>query len=387
MRGEQAADESDRIVSAEDADDGYGHVSEPSHEERELMLRGFRLLPERSRSALWHTVVEGETSAQVSVRLGLTQDGATTLCLRARTGLRDTYLGFFARSERSSRKCRAHSGLLAAAVRQPGKRPGRILSRHLDACPRCRKAFSSLTDLDNRLRTLLPGAALGPAGPEPAGSRIPATAEAGAAPESRLRSLAGTGSRLMSMARRVLITAGVLSLMSFGAHVLQQHGTGPGTAPPSPAAPPPRATASRLPPDDTGQPTAPEQPPPSRPSGAASARLPATPVRDLPTGRRTTLEVVGSGRCLHPAAAGSAVGSAVCDGGADQRWEHLIVHGRDVLLRGVASGRCLRDRDGIEGDDQRRCDGADASQVWRVEFSTTEGSLVVVGAKGGRYAI
>ncbi|MCP9206722.1 hypothetical protein [Streptomyces cucumeris] len=370
-----------------------GHPDpDPSAEERELLLRGFRLLPERSRSVLWHAVVDGESAAQTGKRLGLTQSGATALRRHARRGLREAYLSFFARSDRSNRKCRNHSGLLAAAVRQPGKPPGRLLSWHLDGCARCRKAFHSLTDLDSRLRSLLPATALPPTGPtapdgRPAGPPDMAGPEADRTPAPRARPWSGAASLMAGAVRKGLVLAAVLSMVSFGAHLLQRHATGPEGGPST--TPPPGTAAPSQPPGGEREPTAPERPSPGRPSGGAPVtRPPAEPVRELPTGRRTSLEVIGSGQCLRAATTGSATAPAACDGGADQEWQHVIFRGRDVLLRSATSGRCLRDRGGAEGaDEQRPCEGTDEGQVWRTEFSETEGSLMVVGAAGGRYVI
>ncbi|WP_432589240.1 hypothetical protein ABVG11_30855 [Streptomyces sp. HD1123-B1] len=364
--------------SPDDEDERERPGTDPSTEERELLLRGFRLLPERSRSALWHAAVDGESAAQTGKRLGLTQSGVTALRRHARTGLREAYLSFFARSDRSNRKCRNHSGLLAAAVRQPGKPPGRLLSWHLDGCARCRKAFHSLTDLDSRLRSLLPTTPLPPEAAE---------AEADRTPASRSRPWSGAASLITGAVRKGLVLAAVLSVVSFGTHLLQRHATGPDGGPST--VPSPGTTAPTQPPGGEPEPTAPERPSPGRPSGGAPAtRPPAEPVRDLPTGRRTPLGVIGSGQCLRAGATGDTTTPAACDGGADQEWQHVIFRGREVLLRSATSGRCLRDMDGSEGaDEQRPCEGTDESQVWRTEFSEAEGSLVVVGTAGGRYVI
>jgi RNA polymerase sigma factor (sigma-70 family) len=59
--------------------------------ERAQAARAFAQLPERWRTVLWHTEVEGEPHAQVAPRLGLTPGGVAALAYRARERLRQIY--------------------------------------------------------------------------------------------------------------------------------------------------------------------------------------------------------------------------------------------------------------------------------------------------------
>ncbi|MEJ8641070.1 sigma-70 family RNA polymerase sigma factor [Streptomyces sp. MS1.HAVA.3] len=129
-------------------------------EDLSLVVRGFRALPERWQAALWHSVVEGESAERIGVLLGVSPSGVTSLTARAREGLREAYLGAHAESGSRSEECRRHGPLLAAAVRRPGSRTTRQLRRHLDDCDRCRHVLFELTDLDQRLRAVLPAALL-----------------------------------------------------------------------------------------------------------------------------------------------------------------------------------------------------------------------------------
>jgi RNA polymerase sigma factor (sigma-70 family) len=59
--------------------------------ERRYAAQAFARLPERWRTVLWHTAVQGETPAQVAPRLGLTPGGVAVLAFRARARLRQMY--------------------------------------------------------------------------------------------------------------------------------------------------------------------------------------------------------------------------------------------------------------------------------------------------------
>src|SRR5581483_6032471 len=60
--------------------------------ERTMIARAFASLPERWRTVLWHTEVEGARPAEVAASLGLTANGVAALAYRAREGLRQAYL-------------------------------------------------------------------------------------------------------------------------------------------------------------------------------------------------------------------------------------------------------------------------------------------------------
>jgi RNA polymerase sigma factor (sigma-70 family) len=59
--------------------------------ERTQAARAFAQLPERWRTVLWHTEVEGEPHARVAPLLGLTPGGVAALAYRARERLRQIY--------------------------------------------------------------------------------------------------------------------------------------------------------------------------------------------------------------------------------------------------------------------------------------------------------
>ncbi|MFD5388864.1 sigma-70 family RNA polymerase sigma factor [Streptomyces sp. NPDC127074] len=358
-----------RIQPSEEIEDQVdqtltGEALALSREEDELVVRSFQLLPERWQQVLWYTVVKEESAATVGARLGLSESGVGSLALRAREGLREAYLSVHATRGSGGDECGRYSALLAAAVRRKGKRPGRPLQRHLEGCAPCRQAMVDLTDLNSRLRTVLPGAILlGGAGYLAAQAGTTKTALAGATVSST--SLAAQ--LHLPAAASVTLAAGCcFALLPFGS--------------PSPKdAAPPRASASPVAPASPGSPV---------PSPAE----PGSPVRDgrLPEGGSTALRSMSTGRCLEavPAARGGGVRMAGCDGGAEQSWVRLQFRGRTVLLRNVSSDLCLRDSGprAVSGE-LRACDSGDGRQVWRFEYRVEARSLVFAGSGGGVFRI
>ena len=61
-------------------------------EEAALVAEAFRNLPERWRSVLWLTEVEGVATKDAARRLGLSPNGTAQLAVRARSGLRERFL-------------------------------------------------------------------------------------------------------------------------------------------------------------------------------------------------------------------------------------------------------------------------------------------------------
>ncbi|WP_344632417.1 NPCBM/NEW2 domain-containing protein [Streptomyces glaucosporus] len=131
--------------------------------ERSTVVRAFRGLPERWQTALWHTVVEGESPQDVAPLLGLTADAAAMLVYRAREGLRQAYLqAHVGRSRTASGDCARHAARLGTYAR--GALRARLdlgLRRHLELCADCRSAALGTKEVCDRLRRLLPVAVVG----------------------------------------------------------------------------------------------------------------------------------------------------------------------------------------------------------------------------------
>ncbi|MFI0776552.1 RNA polymerase sigma factor [Streptomyces sp. NPDC021212] len=121
-----------------------------AREDRQLLIRSFRRLPERWRIVLWHTLVEEESPRRVASLLGISPSGVTSLAFRAREGLRESYLQSHLESAANAR-CRHFSGMIGASVRRGGVR-GHTLARHLAECAFCAHAYKELLGLNAAMR-------------------------------------------------------------------------------------------------------------------------------------------------------------------------------------------------------------------------------------------
>lgn len=133
--------------------------------ERSYAARAFARLPERWRTVLWHTAVEGETPAQIAPMLGLTPNGVAALAHRARERLRQMYLQEHIEVTDSPR-CHWTGTRLAGYVRASLARRDRTkVEDHLAECVQCRVLHRELTEENNGLRGVLAGLLLGSAAP------------------------------------------------------------------------------------------------------------------------------------------------------------------------------------------------------------------------------
>ncbi|MFF3402918.1 sigma-70 family RNA polymerase sigma factor [Streptomyces sp. NPDC002659] len=371
------------------------------NEENDLVVRKIQRLPERWQAVLWHTAVEKEPASRVGPMLGLSESGVASLAERAREGLREAYLSVHVSRGEEDGECIRYSGLLAAAVRRPDRRTSKDFSRHLEGCARCRRAMIDLTDLNSRLRTLLPAAALLWGGTKYL--NLQAAAEAAAAALPPVPPHLSGGAKLTVpkslTAATAALTVGVSAFVLLGPEqsALPQRTSVPSVAAPrtthsAPQTPAP--TVSRAPRVKRRPGGSPSVRPPS--SSSAPARPSAPPsAPDKPKGTpyagpSSTLRSTSTGQCLEVTTnrAGAELREADCDGAARQSWTQLHAEGSRILLRSTASGLCLRNTgSGQASDDQQACDGSDDSQVWQMKFSTAEQSLIVVGNKGRQYEI
>lgn len=128
-------------------------TGEPFHDptvaalDRSYAARAFGKLPERWRTVLWHTEIEGGSTADVAALLGLTPNGVAALAYRARERLRQIYLQeHLSRAGQAPRHAAAQrlgsyvrGGL---AVRERSK-----VATHLAGCPTCRRLHGELAEV------------------------------------------------------------------------------------------------------------------------------------------------------------------------------------------------------------------------------------------------
>ncbi|MFD9963833.1 sigma-70 family RNA polymerase sigma factor [Amycolatopsis sp. NPDC058986] len=121
--------------------------------EHTLITTAFTSLPERWRTVLWQTEVEGEQPAMVATQFGLSANATAALARRARQGLRAAYLQAHLSVNRGPDSCRAVveklGGFTAGSV--TGAEAERIKA-HLLGCSSCRATQDELLDVCSSLR-------------------------------------------------------------------------------------------------------------------------------------------------------------------------------------------------------------------------------------------
>jgi RNA polymerase sigma factor (sigma-70 family) len=111
----------------------------------------FASLPERWRTVLWRTEIEGEAPARIAEDFGMTPNGVAALAYRAREGLRQAYLDQHIPAARR-RNCRIVSGQLARWVRDDiGDHKANRITTHLTRCADCRELAGGLRQLNQEL--------------------------------------------------------------------------------------------------------------------------------------------------------------------------------------------------------------------------------------------
>ena len=116
-----------------------------------MIVRAFLDLPERWRSILWLTEVEGIPAREAGALLGLTPNGAAQLAVRARAGLRERFLQAHLRSAAGSCMFTVERlGAYVAGALAP--RDVAKVDQHLAGCADCRARQAELEDLGGLLR-------------------------------------------------------------------------------------------------------------------------------------------------------------------------------------------------------------------------------------------
>jgi RNA polymerase sigma factor (sigma-70 family) len=121
--------------------------------ETALVAQAFADLPERWRSVLWLTEVEGMAPREAAEVLGLSANGAAQLAVRARAGLRERYLQAHIGTGVASNECRFTLDRLGAYV--GGALSARDLAKvdqHLAGCDDCRARCDELEEVGSTLR-------------------------------------------------------------------------------------------------------------------------------------------------------------------------------------------------------------------------------------------
>jgi RNA polymerase sigma factor (sigma-70 family) len=120
-----------------------------------MIAEAFRNLPERWRSVLWLTEVEGVATKEVAEQLGISANGAAQLAVRARAGLRERFLQAHLKGT-AAPDCRFTVDRLGAYV-GGGLSPRDLakVDQHLAGCEPCRLKKDELEDLGTSLRRIV----------------------------------------------------------------------------------------------------------------------------------------------------------------------------------------------------------------------------------------
>src|SRR5687768_3541570 len=158
-----------------------------------MIAEAFRNLPERWRSVLWLTEVEGVATKDVAEQLGISANGAAQLAVRARAGLRERFLQAHLKGT-ADPDCRFTVDRLGAYV-GGGLSPRDLakVDQHLAGCEPCRTKKEELEDLGSSLRRIvlpLPVALAGIAGARVTTALTSASTPIAAGPTAGARILA-----------------------------------------------------------------------------------------------------------------------------------------------------------------------------------------------------
>ncbi|WP_007027039.1 sigma-70 family RNA polymerase sigma factor, partial [Saccharomonospora iraqiensis] len=121
--------------------------------EASLITRAFATLPERWRTVLWQTEVEGAAPATLARHFGLSANATAALARRARIGLRAAYLQAHLTTDREAHGCRSVreklGGYTAGSVTGAESRK---VEQHLARCAPCRTTHDELRQVCSALR-------------------------------------------------------------------------------------------------------------------------------------------------------------------------------------------------------------------------------------------
>ncbi|WP_111766364.1 sigma-70 family RNA polymerase sigma factor [Nakamurella deserti] len=176
--------------------------------ENSFVAKAFGQLPERWRTILWHTQVEGQSPAEVGLILGMSPNAVTSLAFRAREGLREAYLQVHM-AETVAERCRATIDRLGAYTRGGlSKRETAQVQAHLAECDRCPALAAELSEINSGLRGLLAPLLLGSAAAGYIATlpAVPVLTQVGASVTG-----AGVGSTLLKFGAAAKISTAVLT--------------------------------------------------------------------------------------------------------------------------------------------------------------------------------
>ncbi|MGW7056097.1 hypothetical protein [Streptomyces sp. NPDC054887] len=310
----------------------------------------FQRVESRYQTALWHVVVEGESSGRAAAVLGTTRQDVTRLLEAARSSLHDSYLETLRRDTEAlddlGETSTHATHVTRALATHDGETMDPVVKQHLEGCPWCEAAFDDLTHLDVRLADQVPRLLIGwwPArtrvGPRASAvlaRKRPPTEMKDAADRPRARRRVKTLLTISTFAT-LLITAGVVGSA--------EERLGDPTHRPSEA-----PTASNETPPPSQDSAAPTTEPPSsptatvKPSVTPPERRTSRPSRPAQTPKpeesreRPPVVTIPAGAALVPRMRAAGVGTVATDDGARAFTDNSWIRFDNVDFRGTSYDR------------------------------------------------
>ncbi|MFJ1709728.1 RICIN domain-containing protein [Kitasatospora sp. NPDC088346] len=315
-------------------------------EEKSVMVRALRSLPEPWQAALWQALIDGvaEPGAPVGV--------AASVFEIARRGLGEAYLQVFAQT--SDRACRHLAAVLGDAAQ--GKASHDSLDRHTATCGKCSRARAELTAVyTGEWDVLYAALMLWPAGPLPEAATAtvsgsgtfllsPTAATAGHAVPHDVGDRRRDRKRALALCIAVAVTTAA-AIVAAPFAKSDAHRTTP--TPTAVAAVPPGVV-----PAGAAAPTADASPTHTHTPTVGTAPLSTAPVASRgpsPSSRPLGFRLLNTraGLCAGPRdPAGAFIELQACTGDASQRWERIAAGDDTYQLRNTGTGKCL---DGTTG--------------------------------------
>jgi len=236
--------------------------------EGSVVAEAFATLPERWRTVLWHTEIEGESPTEIAPLLGLAPNSVSALAYRAREGLRQAYLRQHLPTV-TRPACRAIATQLSIWVRRgcPRHTMPRI-TRHLDRCTDCSALARGLVKVNAELRGLLAPVLLG----TPLALAYLSASAGGSAATAAIAGVASIP--WLATVQSVVVGAAVFA--ATGAATVASDAP----APPTPLIAAPTAPARTPPTPRAAKPDQPTQSPAAVPTLPATEPAPAKPGKD-----------------------------------------------------------------------------------------------------------
>ncbi|HJX79301.1 sigma-70 family RNA polymerase sigma factor [Glutamicibacter sp.] len=148
------------IVTDEMPEFGHGDPQADEAMQRNealLISRAFNSLPERWRAVLWHNEVDGMPPREIAAILGIAPNAVSALAVRAREGLRESYLSAHLNDQLDlAASCETARKQMPAFIRRnlPAK-ARRSLQGHIKGCPACALVYGELQHIGGLMRSVV----------------------------------------------------------------------------------------------------------------------------------------------------------------------------------------------------------------------------------------